>query len=346
MKVGIPKALLYYYYYPFWKKLFEVLGIETIVSSSTSKEIMDKGIEFSVPEICVPIKVFTGHVVALIEKADYILVPRMVSILKDEYFCPKFMGLPDMIRYTVPGAAEKILSPSIRSESDSISDPKHYSEFVDVLGVSAKELRRALKEAEKEWQRFRMLSKQGHVLSDIYRFLEEKEELPEITKEEDPFQVTIGLLGYVYNIYDEFVSMNIIKKLKELGVRIITFEMLDEGEIFRSIRFMRKRLFWTFSNKLLGAGYFFYNNPSVDGLIHVTAFNCGPDSLIGKMLELDSGQYEKPFMTIRVDEHTGEGHLLTRVEAFVDMIRRKKIKMRGALNHENNFSIYGNNAGL
>jgi len=346
VKIGIPKALLYYYYYPFWKKLFEVLGIETIVSPSTCKEIMDKGIGFSVPEICVPIKVFTGHVAALVDKADYILVPRMVSIFKGEYFCPKFMGLPDMIRYTVPGAAEKILSPSIQSESDNISDPKNYSEFIEVLGVSPKELRRALKEAEKEWQRFRMLSKQGYVLSDIYSFLEGKEALPEIEQKEDPFQVTIGLLGYVYDVYDEFVSMNIIKKLKELGVRIITFEMLDEEEIFKSIRFMRKRLFWTFSNKLLGTGYFFYNNPNVDGLIHVTAFNCGPDSLIGKMLELDSSQYEKPFMTIRVDEHTGEGHLLTRVEAFVDMIRRKKIKMRGALSHENHFSVYGNNAGV
>lgn len=37
MKVGIPKALLYYYYYPFWKKLFEVLGIETIDLSTRSR---------------------------------------------------------------------------------------------------------------------------------------------------------------------------------------------------------------------------------------------------------------------------------------------------------------------
>ena len=29
-------------------------------------------------------------------------------------------------------------------------------------------------------------------------------------------------------------------------------------------------------------------------------------------------------MTVRVDEHTGENHLVTRVEAFTDMLKRSK----------------------
>ena len=28
-------------------------------------------------------------------------------------------------------------------------------------------------------------------------------------------------------------------------------------------------------------------------------------------------------MTLRIDEHTGESHLQTRIEAFTDMIKRK-----------------------
>jgi predicted nucleotide-binding protein (sugar kinase/HSP70/actin superfamily) len=347
MKIGIPRALLYYYYYPFWKILFDSLNIETVVSPSTTEAIINKGIEFSVPEICVPIKVFTGHVAELIEKdVDYVLVPRMISISKNEYFCPKFMGLPDMIKYTVPGAADKILSPSIKSSSDSISNPKYYKEFKDIFGINFRDLRSALKTAEKGWQNFRQLSKQGHILTDVYRILEGEEISSQNYKQETGVDVTVGLLGYVYDVYDEYISMDIIDRLKKLGVNVITFEMLDEKEILNSIKFMKKHLFWTFSNKLLGAGYYFYNNPKVDGIIHVTAFNCGPDSIIGKILEIDSYKYKKPFMTIRVDEHTGENHLLTRIEAFVDMIRRKKIKKLGDLNHEDNLSIYGNTAGI
>jgi len=344
MKVGIPRALLYYYYYPFWKIMFDELKIETVVSKPTSKYIVNKGIEFSVPEICVPIKVFAGHVVSIIDEVDYVFIPRMVSVSKDEYFCPKFMGLPDMIKYTVPGAINKVLSPKIQSDSDKIANPKFYSEMKNLLGISSWDLQRALRKAEVEWENFRNLSKQGHVLTDALDILEGKHIKEKTEKGKD--NITIGLLGYVYDIYDEFVSMNVIEKLKEMNVNIITFEMLDEKLINNSINFMKKRLFWTFSNKLLGAGYYFYNNPRVDGLIHVTAFGCGPDSMIGKMMELESNHYNKPFMTIRVDEHTGESHLQTRVEAFIDMIKRKKLLTGGVGCNENNLSIHGNNAGI
>lgn len=345
MKVGIPKALLYHYYYPFWKTLLEELKFEVVVSTATSKDIVNKGIEFSVPEICVPMKIFTGHVVQLIQQVDYVFIPRMISIKENEYFCPKFMGLPDMIKYTVPGALNKILSPKVQSDSDNISNPKFYAEFKNTLGISSWELYRALKKAEKAWSGFRSLSKKGYVLTDALDIFEGKKSENQYPIEIEG-QITIGLLGYVYDIYDPYISMNIIEKLQELNVRIVSFEMLEEKEIEKSIKFMDKQLFWTFSNKLLGAGYYFYNNQRVDGLIHMTAFNCGPDSMIGKIMELESSDYGKPFMTVRVDEHTGENHLQTRVEAFIDMIKRKKMVMGGRPQHEDNLSIYGNNAGL
>ena len=345
MKVGIPRALLYYYYYPFWKTFFDALNVETVVSKPTSKMILNKGIEFSVPEICVPIKVFSGHVASIIDQVDYVFIPRMVSISKDEFFCPKFMGLPDMVKYTVPGASDKILSPKIQSDNDRISNPKYYSEVKQILGISSWELQQALFKAEKAWQKFRQLSSQGYVLSDALKIFDGEPLKQEAFKKPDEL-VTIGLMGYVYDIYDEFVSMNVIEKLKEAGVKIITFEMLEEKQLLKSLQFMKKQLFWTFSNKILGAGYHFYQDPQVDGIIQVTAFGCGPDSMIGKMMELDAGVYDKPFMTVRVDEHTGESHLQTRVEAFVDMIRRKKREGRGGMQYENNLSIHGNNASL
>jgi len=73
MKIGIPKALLYYYYFPLWKVFFEKLGHQVIVSDATSKEIVDRGVKVSVPELCVPIKIHNGHMLDLVDKgADYI----------------------------------------------------------------------------------------------------------------------------------------------------------------------------------------------------------------------------------------------------------------------------------
>jgi len=327
VRIGIPKALIYYYYYPLWKTFFEELGFEVVLSDDTSKEIIDKGIKISVQEICVPIKVFNSHVLNLIEKGvDYIFIPRMVSIKKNQTFCPKFLGLPDMSRVIFKEYSDKIISPHIISKSNRISNLSSYLEVGRVLNIPKPKLKKALKNAAAKWDEFRTKCYQGHSINDI---LADNLDSKPSNLNLDKSTVNIGLMGYVYNIYDNFISMDIISKLRNMGINVITFEMLPEDELFKQLSHLRKPLFWTFSNYLLGAGYYFLNNENIDGIIHVTAFGCGPDSYIGKMMELESDKKKKPFLTMRVDEHTGESHLVTRLEAFTDMLIRKKIAFEG-----------------
>ena len=322
--IGIPKALLFYYYYPFLKVFFEELGAETVISQNTTKELIDKGIKVSVSDICVPIKIFNGHILNLLDhNVDYLFVPRMMSVRKGEFFCPKFMGLPDMVKYGIPESEDKLLSPNITSYRDDISDIKNFSFICDYLDVSMIDVRKALRRARMVWNEYRKLSMKGFSAKEVLDCMVLGREL---SKKQDEGILNIGLMGYVYNLYDEFVSMGIIDMLKEKGIRVKTFEMFDEKVLDSQLKGMKKTLFWTFSNKLLAAGYKFFRDPFIDGIIHVTAFGCGPDSLIGKIMELESVDYKKPFMTIRVDEHTGENHLQTRVEAFIDMLYRKKVK--------------------
>lgn len=332
VKIGIPQSLLYMYYYPFWKTYFEELGIEVITTTTTTKSIIDRGVKASVPEICVPIKVYIGHVIKLLEQnVDYVFVPRFVSIKEGQYFCPKFMGLPDMIRHSMEGVEEKLIMPFINTKSDNIADAFKHNIFGNKLSFTQKQNKRALEKAEEVWLRFRELSRKGYSILEASDIALGKVSEETIIANQVQAEVTIGLLGYVYNIYDPFISMDILDKLRVMGVKVKTFEMLQEEEINCQLKDMSKTLFWTFSDKLLASGYHFYKDTEIDGLIHVTAFGCGPDSLLGKLLELDASIYKKPFMTVRVDEHSGENHLQTRIEAFVDMIKRKKIRVqRGA----------------
>lgn len=65
----------------------------------------------------------------------------------------------------------------------------------------------------------------------------------------------------------------------------------------------------------------------VDGVIHVTAFACGPDAMVDRLMELEAKKRGQiPFMSIMVDEHTGEAGIRTRIEAFVDMLRYRRAK--------------------
>ncbi len=68
----------------------------------------------------------------------------------------------------------------------------------------------------------------------------------------------------------------------------------------------------------------------VDGVVFLVSFACGPDSLISELIMRDMKVVGLPFLEITMDEHSGEAGLLTRIESFVEMVRRKKIKLKEA----------------
>ncbi|MEN6348473.1 MAG: acyl-CoA dehydratase activase-related protein, partial [Syntrophomonas sp.] len=112
-RIGIPRTLAYFIYYPFCKAFFEELGHEVLLSSPTSRAILDNGVKEAVNDACIPIKIYHGHVLDLAGKVDYIFCPRLVSVRKHgdfgtETFCPKFLGLPDMIRLSLSHIPELI----------------------------------------------------------------------------------------------------------------------------------------------------------------------------------------------------------------------------------------------
>jgi len=280
--IGFPRALIYYYYYPMWKSFFEELGFETVVSEQTNKFLLNEGVKASVPEICVPIKIYNGHILSLLNKeADLIFVPRMVSIKKNEVFCPKFMGLPDIMTNSIPGMKEKILTFDLSLKNENIGFSKGFLELSDRLAISEDKIKKALKLSALYWEDFRKICQKGNTVLEALDALEKGKKPQELKRRELPEGMKIGLLGYVYNIYDNFVSMDITQKLRERNVSFYTFEMFDDREIRRYISNMRKTLFWSFSNKLLGLGNRFVRKRDVDGIIHITAFGCGPDAFWG-----------------------------------------------------------------
>jgi predicted nucleotide-binding protein (sugar kinase/HSP70/actin superfamily) len=55
------------------------------------------------------------------------------------------------------------------------------------------------------------------------------------------------------------------------------------------------------------------------------AFGCGPDSVMMDIVRRQATRLKTtPFMSLTLEEHTAEAGLITRLEAFLDMIQRKK----------------------
>src|SRR5690554_770422 len=112
LKIGIPRALMYHYYYPSWETFFKELNMELIVSKETNKKILEEGAKLAVDDICLPFKVYYGHVLDIKNKVDFLFVPRFISLGQNNFVCPKFMGLPDMLKANIKGLPE-IIEPTI-----------------------------------------------------------------------------------------------------------------------------------------------------------------------------------------------------------------------------------------
>ncbi|MGM0548748.1 MAG: acyl-CoA dehydratase activase-related protein [Bacillota bacterium] len=340
IKIGIPKALLYYYYFPFWLQLLTELEVEVIISDSSSRQILDQGVKKSLAEICVPIKVMVGHILNLEQKGvDFIFLPRFRSIEKNLVLCPKFLGLPDMVQHSLTKLKTTLIIDQIDSETELIDQYSNHQQLAKALDISEREMKRALKVAADFWQRYRKLLSAGYLIDNFANIknimqLENKivKAEMELSQPENNFIqapageeiIDIAVIGYVYNLFDNYLNMNIINKLREMGVRIHTFSMIEDKIIREELSQLRKPMFWQFTNKLYGAAEHYLKNEEIAGLIHLTAFGCGPDSILGQILEIDAQKYDKSFMTLRIDEQTGASHIITRIEAFIDLLRLKK----------------------
>src|SRR5690606_8189122 len=51
-----------------------------------------------VQDSCIPVKLYHGQVLSLIDRCDKVFIPRFRSIKRREFICPKFIGLPEMLR--------------------------------------------------------------------------------------------------------------------------------------------------------------------------------------------------------------------------------------------------------
>ena len=62
----------------------------------------------------------------------------------------------------------------------------------------------------------------------------------------------------------------------------------------------------------------------IDGVVHVGPFTCIPEIVSQCILPTVSKQENIPVISLIMDEHTGKAGVITRLEAFVDLLKRRK----------------------
>ncbi len=323
-KVGIPRALLYYKYFPMWRAFLEKLGAEILVSENTNQKLISQGASLVVSDTCLPVKVFIGHVLALSDKCDKILIPVVRSTAEKVYNCSRFLALPDLSKAVVPG-----VPPILEIEFDYSRGTHYLYRQIYSLGrnftANPFKIKEAAELAWKTHQRYHDITVQ-QCLTRVEAIDLLHNNTAEIKKAKNN-GLTIGIAGHPYVLHDEQVSHNLIKRLRAAGVTVLTPEMATEnpdsnGNGHTQFAGLAKN-YWESEEDVVGAGDF-YTRIKVDGIIGIMAFACGPDSLMMSLVQRQAHSAGIPYMSLTVEEHTAEAGVITRIEAFLDMIHRAK----------------------
>ncbi|HEY5586764.1 MAG TPA: acyl-CoA dehydratase activase-related protein [Ruminiclostridium sp.] len=328
IRVGIPRGLYFYKYATLWETFFKGLGAEVIVSDKTNKNTLINGAKTCVSEACLPIKLYFGHVLNLVGKVDLIFTPRFTSISKKQYICPEIGGVPDMIRNSI-----KIMPMIIDTEINLRKSSKNSWLAALRIGKFITDdreiIRNAYKDALCAYQCERQVLKSGVLIDD---FMQESIPLRLIQKRST--KLTVAIIGHSYTVNDSFLNMELIKKLRSYGIGIVTLDMLDYLESKEKCKELDKMLFWDYGTRAYGGVIQLIENGEIDGILALTSFGCGVDSFVDELVEKKiREESDIPFMKLVLDEHSAEAGFCTRLEAFVDIIIRRRT-------HDTNISTF------
>ncbi|TET07665.1 hypothetical protein E3J84_07175, partial [Candidatus Aerophobetes bacterium] len=132
----------------------------------------------------------------------------------------------------------------------------------------------------------------------------------------------IGLIGHPYNIYDDYLNVDIAARLEEMGASVVTPEMLSLTLLYEETKRLSRKNYWTYGKDMLGAARYLARG-KVDGLIFLVSFNCGPDSLLTE-LAMRKIENKIPVLLLIFDEERAEAGMMTRIESFMEIVKKRK----------------------
>jgi predicted nucleotide-binding protein (sugar kinase/HSP70/actin superfamily) len=334
MRLGIPRALYTYYNFPFWRRFVTDLGAEVVLSPATDREILNSGLALAPAEACLPLKAYLGHVAWLRGRCDAIFVPRLVSARqpnKVRFGCPKAIALPDVVRACVSD-----LPPVLEWVRDELRTPltSSYLNFARLLNPDHRG-RIALNQGLSDQQQFsdalRAELPFELAFSDSAEFTTKTpKSAPGVCS---PSSVgsrvsdagpgsgsTIAVIGHPYLVFDHCLSLGLPEKLSSFGVKPLYLSQAPEAAAF-SEPTRPQEISWLYEQELLAAASYSIERRSVAGLLLVSSFACGTSAVVNDIISRELAPSHMPVMTILLDEQTAESGLMTRLEAFVDMVR-------------------------
>jgi len=340
--------------------LLRDLSLEVVVPPPTNQRSLSLGVRHSPESACFPFKLNIGNFIEAHEKgADTILMAGGVGpcrlgyyaqvqkeILRDLGYDFEYIILEpprghigelwEKIRRLNGGVTVKQVIGALRLAwekvlaLDAVEKALHHLRPRVVFPDQATAVyRRSLEALDKASGIARIRAIKVHTLDEL-------ESLP---RRGGPKPLRVALVGEIYTVLEPFANLSIEERLGKMGVEVCRALFL--GDWIRSNLLLDalrlkggmdvKEAAKPYLNRFVGGegqesvGYAVLSaRRGYDGVLHIAPFTCMPEIVAESILPAVSRDYNIPSMTLMLDEHSAETGIITRLEAFVDLLARRR----------------------
>ena len=313
--IGIPRVLNMYEDYPFWFTFLTNLGFRVIISEKSNRKTYEKGMESMPSEsVCFPAKLSHGHIIGLIKQGiKTIFYPCMPYSRKEydkadnHYNCPIVISYSEVLKNNIEELKEKdikFLNPFLPFEAKNLAKTiMELPEFAE-YNFTKKELLKAAKKAEEEYQNFKEdIRKKGQETVEYI----EKNNLKGIV-----------LAGRPYHV-DPEVNHGIDTLITSLGLCVLTEDSISNQAEPKPLRVVNQ---WVFHARLYAAADFVGKHDNLE-LVQLNSFGCGVDAVTTDQVEEILTSYGKMYTLIKIDEINNLGAVRIRIRSLLASMKKR-----------------------
>ena len=129
-------------------------------------------------------------------------------------------------------------------------------------------------------------------------------------------------------LHDAYMGGELATLLNKMGTDVLYTDYVDCSDALKKSYDFSKVMPWLINREMTGG--IMMLRKKVDGIILVSAYPCGPDSLVNDMLIRKIRSI--PVLNLTLDAQSGTAGVETRLESFIDIIRYQKAGGYGTKN--------------
>ena len=346
------------------KTLLRELNVDTVIPPMNSQRTMSLATKYSPEGLCIPFKLTLGNFIEAAELgADTLLMASGHGTCRLGTYAKTQEKILHDLGYNVEmielGVAENKLA-GFMELTKRISNNAPWRKIIPAFrfGIAKMDyiddIERAMqkiraREAVKGTA-FRIYSKAVKAIDDAAGMSSLKkvkknylDQLAQVPLNGNSRPIRVCIVGEFYVVLEPFSNLDVENELGKLGVEatrsLYISEWLKFGLFFGVLKKFRKDKnailheaampylkrdiggegWETVGHKVIGGEHY-------DGLVHLAPFTCMPEIVAHNIMS--STRENIPVLTIFCDEQMGKQGMLTRVEAFVDLLKRRREKFK------------------